>query len=149
MITSRGSVESDDLVGLSPWPGAFPGIAPMARLLENVWPENGAGDEYAPAGDLEETDDAFVLELDLPGVARDNVRVDATGRRVAVQGRRMEKERTGMVWHSTRPAGTFAFEVILPMPVDDSAVTATLVDGVLTVRIPKPGAAKTARVAVD
>ncbi len=78
-------------------------------------------------GELYETDDRFELELDLPGVDTVELSVAVSGRRVSVHG-------------ST--ARAFTYEVALPVPVDESAVTATLHDGVLALAMPKATAAQ-------
>ena len=130
-----------------PFSEAFPWNPRLGQLFENMWP--GAGHEgYAPGAELEETDDGFVLELDVPGVEKKDITVDVIGRRVAVRGTRVEKERTGVMRHSTRVTGSFAYEATLPAEVDEKATTAELTDGVLTVRLPKAGGAKTNRVPI-
>ena len=87
--------------------------------------------------------------MDLPGVAKDDVTIDVLGRRVAVRGTRKEKERSGVMRHSTRVTGSFAYEVILPADVDEQATTAKLSNGVLTIRLPKASGAKTNRVPIS
>ncbi len=62
--------------------------------------DGGAGstlDAFIPMAEVEETDDAFVIEADLPGVRREDVSVEVEGRRVIVTGERKERERKG-IW---------------------------------------------------
>ncbi len=87
--------------------------------------------------DLEETDDAYVVEVELPGVKRDDINVEVAGRRLTVSGERKERQRTGILRHSTRTVGRFEHEVVLPGEVDDEGVEAMLEEGVLRVRVPK------------
>jgi len=49
---------------------------------------------WSPLADVSETDDAYVVELDLPGVSRDDVTVDLTGSRLAITGEVKENART-------------------------------------------------------
>jgi HSP20 family protein len=136
-----------ELVHWAPWAEAFPWNTRLGQVLDTMRHTVHPG-EFAPGGDLEETDDAFVLELDLPGIAKENVTIDVTGRRITVNGTRTEKERTGTLRHTTRATGSFSYEVTLPAAVDEKGVTASLVDGVLTVRMTKASGAKTTRIAI-
>jgi len=92
---------------------------------------------FVPAADLEETDDAYVLELELPGVRKSDVRVETQGRRITVSGERKERERTGILRRRTRVTGRFHYEVTLPGDIDMGEVEASMDEGVLTVRVPK------------
>ena len=96
------------------------------------------GGAFTPLADVEETDDAYVVEIELPGVKRDDVDIEVAGRRVTVHGERKEKERVGILRKRERTVGRFRYEVTLPGVVDDEHVEAHLDDGVLTVRLPKP-----------
>jgi len=106
------------------------------------------GDAFVPSADIEETDDAYVVELELPGVDKDDIDVSVSGRRLTVTGERKEKERTGVLRRRTRTVGRFEFEAVLPGDVDENGVTASLAEGVLTVRIPKTTSARPKRIEV-
>ena len=144
MATQEKS-KSPELVRWNPWlelswPHRF------GQFLENAW--SPLPDTLMPAGSLEETDSAFLIELDLPGVSREDLAVDVAGRRVSVHGTRAEKERNGVVRQSTLTTGSFAYEVTLPATVDDDNVTAVLSDGILTIAVPKGSEAKTTRIEI-
>jgi HSP20 family protein len=115
----------------------------LARLVDEArgsgWPTLGLRglDEFQPPADLEETDEAYVVEVELPGVHKKDVDVEVSGRRLTVSGERKERERTGLLRRRTRTVGRFFYEVVVPGEVDDYAVSATLTDGVLTVTVPK------------
>ena len=96
------------------------------------------GGAFTPLADVEETDDAYVVEIELPGVKRDDVDIEVAGRRVTVHGERKEKERVGILRKRERTVGRFHYEVNLPGDVDEDGVEAHLDEGVLTVRLPKP-----------
>lgn len=93
--------------------------------------------DVAPLVDLEETDDSFVLEVELPGVKREDIDLQVDQNRVRLTGTRKERERVGLLRHRTRTTGRFSFGLTLPLPVDSDAVTASLDSGVLTVVVPK------------
>jgi len=96
------------------------------------------GDAFTPLADVEETDDAYLVEIELPGVRRDDVDIEIAGRRLSVRGERKEKQRTGILRRRERVLGRFGYEVTMPGEVDEGGVEAHLGDGVLTVRLPKP-----------
>ena len=103
---------------------------------------------FVPMADIEESDDAFTLELEVPGVKKDDISVEVSGRRVVVSGERKEKERVGILRRRTRSVGRFDFEVTLPGGVDDDAVEASLGEGVLTVRVPKAAGERPRRISI-
>lgn len=92
---------------------------------------------FVPAADVEETDDAYVLDIELPGVRKQDVHVETQGRRITVSGERKERERTGILRRRTRVTGRFHYEVTLPGDIDADEVAASMDEGVLTVRVPK------------
>ena len=52
---------------------------------------------FTPLADIEETDDAYVVGIELPGVRRDDVSVEAAGRQLSVSGERKEREQVGIL----------------------------------------------------
>lgn len=105
-------------------PGA-PGSANVAEV------------EFVPLADVEETDDAYTVEMELAGVKKEDVHIEVAGRRLAVTGERKEKERKGTMRRRTRTVGRFRYEVVLPDDVNADKIEASMNDGVLTVRVPK------------
>jgi HSP20 family protein len=90
---------------------------------------------FTPPVDIEETDDAYVIEADLPGVNREDIDIELDGNELQVTGEM--KQREGKFRRRTRRVGRFELRVMLPDGVDGSAVDAKLDHGVLTMRIPK------------
>jgi HSP20 family protein len=87
--------------------------------------------------DIEEQDDAYLVEAELPGVKREDVDVEVGGHELTISGELKESERKGVVRKRTRRTGQFNYRVALPESVDADKVEAKLNDGVLTIRIPK------------
>jgi len=108
----------------------------MGRLLSETL---GDADQvgWRPAVDVEETADAYVVELELPGGKRDDISVAFGGDELAVTGEVNERKRVGFLRTRTRPVGRFDYRVHLPADVDQDQVTASLSEGVLVVRVPK------------
>lgn len=95
------------------------------------------GDAFTPLADVEETEDAFHVEIELPGIKKDDVTIEVAGRRLTVSGERKEKERVGILRRRTRSVGRFYYEVVLPGDIEDDGIAANLDAGVLTVTVPK------------
>jgi len=95
----------------------------------------GAG--WSPFVDIEEQDDAYLLEAELPGVKRDDVNIEVVGNELSITGEIKEKERKGALRRRTRRTGRFEYRVRLPEQVDASKIDAGLDQGVLTIRVPK------------
>ncbi len=122
----------------------------LNERMNALW-QSGLGDaleHWSPLADVEETDDAYTVELDLPGVAREDVDIQLDDRRLTVAGNIEEKERKGILHRRTRRVGRFHYSVTLPGDVDADGVSAQLHDGVLTVRVPKSAQAKPRRIAI-
>jgi HSP20 family protein len=124
----------------------------MGRMLENTIP--GFGDlgmvigGWSPLVDIEEADDAWVIEAELPGVKRGDVNVELRQGELSITGEVKRRERKGILRRQTRPVGRFEYRVTLPGEVDADAIEAKLDDGVLTVRVPKPQRAQARRIEV-
>jgi HSP20 family protein len=126
---------------------------PFARELER-WPDflrtlQDGVDDVAPLADVEETDDSFLIDVELPGVRHEDIDLQVHRGRIVVTGERRERERVGLLRHRTRTTGRFSLAVTLPVPVDSDAVTASLDHGMLTVVVPKAAQARRRRIAVE
>jgi HSP20 family protein len=104
---------------------------------------------YTRRADVDETDDAYVVELELPGVKKADIDISLSGRRLTVTGERSQRKRTGILRRaSTTSVGRFRYDVVLPGAVEAENVSASLDDGVLTVRVPKPASERPRRIEV-
>ncbi len=133
------------------WEG-FSGLSQLRSQLDALlsgWDEvlSRAG-AFTPLADLEETDEAYLAEIEIPGVKLEDLTVEVAGRRLTVTGERKERERVGILRRRTRTVGRFHYEVLLPGEVDEEGVTASLQEGVLTVRVPKPVSERPRRIPV-
>ena len=106
-------------------------------------------DAFIPPADVEEAEDAFTVEVELPGVDKKDVDIAVDGRRLTITGERKERERVGILRRRTRSVGRFRYEVVLPSDVDADAVSASLDDGLLTVRAPKASNGRARHIAVN
>ena len=92
---------------------------------------------WSPPVDIEEHDDAYVVEAELPGIDRKDVNIELVGNELTITGEIKERESKGVLRRRTRKVGRFDFRVALPEQVDPDGIEAKLDEGVLTVRIPK------------
>jgi HSP20 family protein len=97
---------------------------------------------WSPLADLSETDNAYVVKVDLPGVNKDQVNIQLQDRELVISGEIADDQNGDRRHRSTRRTGRFEFRTYLPGEVNADAVTAQLSDGVLTVTVPKSEAAK-------
>ncbi|MDI6103055.1 Hsp20/alpha crystallin family protein [Actinoplanes sp. NEAU-A12] len=104
---------------------------------------------WTPLADITEVDDAYLVEIDVPGVDRKHVTVEVTGTQLRVSGEIVEKEKVGWLRHRTRRVGQFAHHTLLPADIDSDHISADLADGVLTVRVPKTETARPRRITVN
>ena len=118
------------------------------QVLDGALQEDG-GMPWVPLADIEETDDAWVIEAELPGVKPDDISVDVQGDELTINGEIKERERKGILRRRTRPVGRFELRARVPGPLDADAVEAKTAEGVLTVRIPKPQQAKARHIEVQ
>jgi HSP20 family protein len=122
---------------------------PFREIMEGVLASSlGDGKIHVPRFDIEESDDAWIVEAELPGVKRKDVNVEVRDGELLVSGEIKERERRGVLRHRTRHMGEFEIRVSLPGDVDTERVDASIEDGVLTVQIPKPERAKPRKIEV-
>lgn len=92
---------------------------------------------WTPAADAWETTEAYVVQLDLPGVDERDVRVEVQGERLTVRGRRRPPARGASFHLMERSSGAFARTFVLPERPDPSRVRVTVRDGLMRLEVPK------------
>ena len=103
---------------------------------------------WSPPVDIEEQDNAYVIEAELPGVQKDDVNIELVSNELMITGEIKEREREGILRKRTRRIGRFEYRVRLPEQVDGDNIEASLKDGVLSVRVPKREQAERRRIQV-
>jgi HSP20 family protein len=111
------------------------------ELIYRPWGSRAAREtaDWDPQLDLYETDTAFVLEADLPGVKEEDVKVSVEDGDLVLQGQRtFERTHSGSNFHRhERRAGHFVRRLRLPASVDQAQIRAEFGSGVLRVTLPK------------
>jgi HSP20 family protein len=105
---------------------------------------------WAPAMDLVEADDHFVLKADLPGLGEEDVSIEVQDNVLTISGeRKSEQERKEKGWYRLeRSFGRFSRSLTLPEGVNADAISAHFDKGVLEVTIPKPEERKPRRITI-
>jgi HSP20 family protein len=105
---------------------------------------------WVPAMDLVETEDQYILRADLPGMSEQDINIEVEGDTLTLSGERTEEHeaREGGFVRLERAVGSFSRSLTLPVGVDPGSVKATMSNGVLEVRIPKPEQAHRRRVSI-
>lgn len=127
-----------------------PFLAAPFRLMDQLLGAGGNGNRvtgWTPPLDVRETDDEYLVMLDLPGVKSQDVTIEVHGQVLSISGSRIPVE-TGAGQVTERPFGSFFRTLNLPKGVDSETIVADYHDGVLELRIPKPAGVKPKRIAI-
>jgi len=105
-----------------------------------------------PALDIAESGQAYTVTLDLPGVAKDNVKVSIEGRRVQIEAstEKTEQRKDGdRVLVRERSASNYARSFLLPVELDQERSSARLDNGVLKLELAKRADASVKQIAIN
>ena len=113
---------------------------------------NTASSARTPALDVIDNDSSYVAVLDMPGVAKADVKITVAGRRVTVQAEPAKADGAPDVAnliHRERAAVGYARSFVLPADVEQADTQARLEQGVLTLTLPKRAARNEAHITVN
>jgi HSP20 family protein len=102
--------------------------------------------------DVSEDEKAYTVNAEIPGVKKEDIRVDVEGNQVSLRAEvRKEKEEKqgGKVIHSERTYGMASRSFTLPMEVDADGAKAEYKDGVLSLVLPKKSGRSGQRIAIS
>ncbi len=103
--------------------------------------------------DVAETDRAFEVKVDLPGIKAEDVDVQVDNNTLTIRGHReeeIEEHGEGKEFHRVeRYAGSFARSVVLPNSINEAEAVAEFKDGVLKIVIPKTEDAKPRKISIS
>ena len=113
----------------------------MNRLFDNLvgFTEDGYNTSFIPAAEIEETEQALHLKLEVPGLEPQDLNVEVTADAVSISGERKSESRTeeqGMVRSEFR-YGKFQRVIPLPTRIQNNNVQAEYKDGILHLTLPK------------
>ncbi|QEG33548.1 Hsp20/alpha crystallin family protein [Bythopirellula goksoeyrii] len=124
-------------------------LSEFDSFLNQVLGPNGLRAGQTPAG-LWEDDGSYHIELDVPGVTRENVEItlDKGTLSISAERKHEESEATRKGWREERFYGKVTRAFSLPDTIDSESVSAELTDGVLRVTIAKSPAAQPKKIDV-
>jgi HSP20 family protein len=126
----------------------------LARALGRYGQRQGAAADatpaWAPALDISERKDAYLMTVELPGVKLDDLQITLEDGLLTIQGERhFAHDSSDQRFHRVeRRYGAFRRSITLPTHVQADAVEATVEDGVLQIMVPKMEEAKPKRIQV-
>jgi len=120
----------------------------FSRPFEGTLPaqtrETAEGIIWAPRVDLSETEDAYIIRMDLPGVNKEDISINYQDGTLTVSGERKleQKEEGENFYHVERVYGRFVRSFTFPKDIDADKIQAKYENGVLIITVPKAEANK-------
>lgn len=117
----------------------------------SLWPDELESSDFSPAVNFKENNNNYVIEFDIPGIKKEDVKIELENNRLTVSGERSDKKEEKDSRHLLAETfyGSFMRTFNLPNAVDENKVDARYESGVLTVTIPKSAATKSKEIKVQ
>ena len=115
----------------------------VRRQLDTLFDEFNAAPKaaatWAPAVNVIDNGDGYLIEAVVPGLTADDIAIEASRKSITISGEYAapETDENQRVLVRERRYGTFRRAVTLPTTVDHENVSADYANGVLTLRVPK------------
>lgn len=117
-----------------PWDPARD-LLTMKEQLDSLLGRASSG--WVPAADIHETDGEYLVTIEVPGLARERLKIECRGSELLVSGDGSPADCPQRYQQLERGHGAFSRRFAFGQPVDGDRVSAELADGVLTITIPK------------
>jgi len=126
----------------------------FSRLFDTSFPGRSSESDlttWAPAVDIQETENELVLKADLPGIEEKDIDVRIESNTLTIRGeRKFEKQVNEDTYlRVERSYGSFSRSFSLPNTINTEAIHAEYKNGVLTVQMPKRAESKRKQVKVN
>jgi HSP20 family protein len=126
----------------------------MERFFDSMvgrYPRERSEGLWAPAVDVEETNDSMVIRAELPGMKREDIKVTVAEDTVTIAGeRRHEAEQRDKTFHRVERAyGSFQRTIVLPMGIQGDKAVASYRAGVLELVLPKAERVKARAIEIE
>lgn len=112
------------------------------EVLRRMADEPRQGRQWAPRVDIRETEEAFLIDVELPGLGKKDVEITVEKQVLTLSGERTPASEEGTYHCSERLSGKFSRSFTLPQNTDRSNVKARFQNGLLTLTVPKLEEAK-------
>jgi HSP20 family protein len=106
---------------------------------------------FSPSCEITEEEDCYTLKFDIPGVKKEDVKVEVANDHLVVSAeRREEKSNESKKTHLSEVFyGTYTRSFTLPGPINEKMVDAKFENGILTIIVPKTEVVKTKQIAIQ
>lgn len=113
----------------------------MQKQMDQMLEDRFSGSSWGGC-DIQETDDHFLLSLDVPGMNKNDIKIELRGNTLSISGERSEnkEDKHKGNYRSERFYGSFARSFTLPDEVKPEQIEAEYQDGVLNIAVPKMAA---------
>jgi HSP20 family protein len=110
----------------------------FGRRLSSLFKDE-LGGEFVPRLDIREDESNFIVTADLPGMSKDDVKIDVTAHAITIHGEKkdMREEKKESYHLLERSFGEFSRTLRMPLEIDPEKASAVFKDGVLTAVLPK------------
>lgn len=127
------------------------------RLFEDAFPKGMDGDEdlsecaWKPSVDIHDSEEGVVIQVDLPGVVKEDVAVEVKNNQLIIQGRRqpLSEVKDEQYYRRERICGNFVRTFGLRSNISPDSIRASFKNGVLTIVIPEPADEKPKKISVN
>ncbi len=111
----------------------------------------GGTSQFQPAVDIDESEDAYLISVDLPGIKKEDIQIDLNDRLLTISGERKYEQESGRgrSRQLERGYGMFQRSFSLPHATESDRVEAHFEDGVLEVMIPKSEESRAKRIEIQ
>ena len=127
-----------------------PMVFPFGKGFEDLFRTPEAM-EFAPPLDLREVEDAFILNMELPGMKKEDINVTCENGVLRITGEKKleETQKAGEYHRLERRFGRFIRELSLGSEGNVEMAEAVFKDGILSIRLPKMESAKPKRIELN
>ena len=107
--------------------------------------------EFAPASELTEEENHYMLSMDLPGMKKEDIKIEVADGTLVISGERKHEKRTdaNQVHRFEKSYGVFKRSFVLPNTISADKVEARYEDGVLELYLPKTTVAQARKIEIQ
>ncbi len=113
---------------------------PFTDILDEMFNDvRTTNERFLPSIDIAETEKAFEIKAQLPGITKDDINIDLENGRLTISGeRKLENEDNNKKYHRVETQyGSFTRSFQLPDSIDQDSIAANIENGVLNITIEK------------
>ncbi len=122
----------------------------MNEIMNLRREEGSLGGDFTPSCEVNEDEKNYIMKFDLPGIKKDQVKVEVDNDRLTVRAERKEEreEKTKKKYLSEISYGSYVRTFTLPQTIDEKKVEAKFEDGVLIINVPKSETPKAKQISI-